>query len=171
VSGPVDARPVANVGGDNWDEERDRHGFAVRFARLGERVGAELLGATLFELPPGSRSLYHCHHANEELVVVLAGTLVVRTSGDERTLRRGEAALFRRGRDGLHGFANGSDRAARYLVVSSTIEPDVVEYPDSGKVGVFAGATPLMGRDAPLELFLDASATLDYYAREAPPDR
>jgi uncharacterized cupin superfamily protein len=162
-------RPVANVHADDWDDERDRAGFRYRFLRLGERVGGDRLGAAVFELPPGQRMLYHCHHGNEELVVVLDGNLTVRTPAGELELGHGETMLFRRGREGAHGFQNGSDRPVRYVVFSTMIEPDVVEYLDTGKIGVFAGAAPRMGSDAPLELFLDASAPLDYYEREAPP--
>ena len=32
--------------------------------------------------------------------------------------------------------------ALRYLAISTMREPDVMEYPDSGKITVFAGAAP-----------------------------
>jgi hypothetical protein len=33
------------------------------------------------------------------------------------------------------------------------LDPDVTERPDEGLIGVFAGAVPTAGSDAPLELF------------------
>ena len=51
---------------------------------LGRRLGGELIGATMFEVEPGWRSLYHVHHGNEELVLVVDGNPTVRTGGGER---------------------------------------------------------------------------------------
>ena len=40
----------------------------------------ELLGATVYELPPGARwADLHVHYANEELIVVLAGKPTLHT--------------------------------------------------------------------------------------------
>jgi uncharacterized cupin superfamily protein len=158
--------PAVNLFADEWDEERDRSGFRYRFAKIGERVGGELLGAALFELPPGQRTLYHLHHGNEELLVVLAGRPTLRTAEGARELGEGDVAIFTRGE--AHGIASRSGETVRFLFVSTMLHPDVVEYPDSGKVGVFAGAAPRMGSDAPLEIFLPRDAELDYYDGEKP---
>ncbi len=39
---------------------------------------------------------------------------------------------FPRGHAGAHSLVNRSDAPVRYLVVSTTNSPDVVEYPDTG---------------------------------------
>ena len=53
-----------------------------RGARSGSRAGTERLGASLYELEPGQANCpYHWHAANEELLLVLSGTLAVRTPG------------------------------------------------------------------------------------------
>jgi uncharacterized cupin superfamily protein len=50
--------------------------------------------------------------------------------------------LFARGSSGGHKLTNRGDQPARVLVVSTMVEPDIVEYTDSGKLGLFAGAAP-----------------------------
>jgi uncharacterized cupin superfamily protein len=155
-----------NVFSSDWDEEEPTAGFAAKRLRLGRRLDAELLGASVYELPPGERSFpAHFHHANEELLLVLAGQLTARLEGGESELQAGHAVLFRRGPAGLHQFVNRSDQPVRFLVVSTMIAPEVAEYPDSGKLGVF-GEPPGSGRPDPLKRFLRSDATLDYFAGE-----
>jgi uncharacterized cupin superfamily protein len=132
-----------NLFADDWDVEQSQSGYAWKRMRVARRLGGELLGASVYELPPGQGTWpYHLHWANEELVLVLEGTATLRTPDGERELERGDAVIFRRGPEGAHKLVNGSDRTARVLVVSTMIEPDIGEYPDSGKVGLFAGAAP-----------------------------
>jgi uncharacterized cupin superfamily protein len=132
-----------NVFADDWDTEQSQPGYSWKRMRLGRRLGGELLGASVYELPPGQAAWpYHLHHANEELLLVLDGTPTLRTPQGERTLAPGDAALFLRGPDGAHQVINRSERSARILVVSTMIAPEIGEYPDSGKIGLFAGAAP-----------------------------
>jgi uncharacterized cupin superfamily protein len=147
----------------DWDVERAPLGLQERFAHIGRRLGGELIGATMFEVEPGWTSLYHLHHGNEELVLVVDGTPTVRTAEGERELRPGDVMLFRRGAEGAHAIANRSDAPARFVVFSSMVEPDVVEQPEAGVVGVFAGGVPTSGRDAELELFFPRDAALGYF--------
>ena len=152
-----------NVYESEWDVERSPAAVNERFVHLGRRLGGELLGATVFEVDPGWKSLYHLHHGNEELLLVLDGAPTLRTPDGERELRPGDVALFRRGPDGAHAIENRSDRATRFVVFSSMIDPDVVEQPEAGTIGLFAGGVPTAGRDAPLELFFPRDAAVGYF--------
>ena len=152
-----------NLYGNEWDVERAPTGPRERLAHIGRRLGGELLGATLFEVEPGWRSHYHLHHANEEVLLVVDGTPTVRTPDGERELRPGDVALFRRGPAGTHAVANDSDRPARFVVFSSMVDPDVVEQPEAGTVGVFVGGVPTAGRDAAMELFFPRDAAVGYF--------
>jgi uncharacterized cupin superfamily protein len=155
-----------NAFGNLWDEEETEPGFAARRLRLGRRLGGELLGASVYELPPGERSFpAHFHHANEELLLVFAGHLTARIEGGEHSLRPGDALLFPRGPSGLHQFVNRSQEPVRFLVVSTMISPEVAEYPDSGKIGVFA-QPPGSGRSDRLKRFLRSDATVEYLEGE-----
>src|SRR6185437_16655292 len=104
-----------------------------RVARVGAQAGARELGASVYELDPGVvGSPLHVHHANEELLLVLAGTLSLRGPDGTGILSAGAVVAFPRGQAGTHSLVNRSDAPVRYLVVSTTNCPDVVEYPDTG---------------------------------------
>jgi uncharacterized cupin superfamily protein len=49
-----------NLFGDEWDGGRDRPGWEWKRLQVGERLGAEKIGASLYELAPGQRTFpYH----------------------------------------------------------------------------------------------------------------
>ena len=151
-----------NVFEDDWGAEQSRPGYTWKR----KRISGELLGLSVFEVPPGEKSFpYHLHHANEEMLVVLAGTPTLRTPQEERVLSPGEAVVFRRGPEGAHQVRNDSEEAVRYLMISTLISPDVAEYPDSGKVG--AMARPPGQRDRPgLVAVFPLDAQVDYFEGE-----
>ena len=102
-------------------------------APVGDQAGARELAANVYELDPGAvGSPLHIHHANEELLLVLAGTLSLRGPDGTQVLPAGAVVAFPRGRAGAHSLVNRSDAPVRYLVVSTANRPDVVEYPDTG---------------------------------------
>lgn len=113
----------------SWDADKypGRH-----IAPVGAQAGARELGASVYELDPGAvGSPFHAHHANEELLLVLAGTLSLRAPDGTQLLSAGAVVAFPRGRAGAHSLVNHSDAPVRYLVVSTTNRPDVVEYLDT----------------------------------------
>ncbi len=154
--------------GDEWDEERaPRPGYGWKRLGLRRRVGGELIGASLYELPPGKALwAYHWHWANEELLIVVSGTPSLRTPAGERELAPGDTVLFPRGPDGAHQVRNRSGAPARVLILSTMIHPEIGEYPDSGKIVVAGGAPPTPGEDAPLELLFRKDEAVDYWDRE-----
>ena len=100
-------------------------------------TGAELLGATVYDLALGARwAELHAHYANEEAVVVLAGTPTLETLDGPRDLAQGDVVTFPRGRRGAHRIENRSDEHARVLLFSTKLMPEVVEYPERGTVFV-----------------------------------
>ena len=127
---------VFNLHGDEWDESEDRPGWRSKGARVGHRLGAELLGGSLYELEPGDRLFpFLVHHAHEEGVVVVHGEPTLRTPDGEQPLREGDVAVFRRGAEGAHQLTNRTDVPVRVLMLSTKLMPEIVEYLDSGKVG------------------------------------
>ena len=118
-----------------FEERRDLDGWRARRARLGGTLGCERLGVSVWELPPGQTAYpYHFHLGDEELLVVLAGTPELRTPDGRRTVAEGELLAFPAGAEGAHQLVNRSDAVVRFLAVSTSGTPDVVLYPDSGKV-------------------------------------
>ena len=125
---------MANVFEPEW-KDQDDPGLVGRTARVGAQAGAERLGATIYEIAPGSvGSPLHAHHANEEMIVVLAGSPLLRTPNGERRLAIGEVVACLAGRQGAHQVINDSDHPVRVLVVSTMVYPEVVEMLDSDKI-------------------------------------
>jgi uncharacterized cupin superfamily protein len=144
---------VFNLNADVWDRVEERDGWRSKDAWVGAKIGAELLGGSLYELEPGDRLWpYHTHHANEEWLIVVRGRPTLRTDAGERELEEGDVVCFPRGKDGLHQVRNASESSIRVLMLSSMNAPDIVEYPDSGKVGArsIAGERILLGRPGPM---------------------
>jgi uncharacterized cupin superfamily protein len=129
---------MANINDPLFDEPREHPGFRCGRARLGRQAGSERLGLSLWELPAGEAAYpYHFHYTEEELVVVLDGAPSLRTPDGWRELSEGEVVAFPRGEHGSHQLVNRTTGTVRFLAFSTSGEPDVVIYPDSGKLGAF----------------------------------
>jgi uncharacterized cupin superfamily protein len=123
--------PELNVFSPEWDGEVPEIGR--RAIQLGAKIGSRDLGVSLFELAPGGAvSPLHFHHANEELLLVLAGRVRVRTPGASRDLEAGAIVAFARGVDGAHQITNPGDQPARVLVFSTMNFPEVTEIVETG---------------------------------------
>ena len=115
----------------------------LRRKKLAAAAGGEDVGCSLYELPAGDRSWpYHYHTGNEEALFVLDGEGALRLDGERVPLEAGDYVALPADERGAHRVINDSEGTLRYLMISTMTEPDVTVYPDSGKVGVFAGAPP-----------------------------
>jgi uncharacterized cupin superfamily protein len=125
---------IANVFTIACDDGMEHEGFRIRETQLGDRLGADLIGGSVYDVDPGKKLWpYHLHHANEEWMVVLRGRPTLRTPEGERELVEGDVACFPRGATGAHLVRNATEDPVRILMLSTSIVPDIVEYPDSGK--------------------------------------
>jgi uncharacterized cupin superfamily protein len=159
---------VTNVYRPELDSSTDRDGFRYRAAKIGRQAGSKRLGASVYEIEPGSATFpYHYHFANEELLIVLRGRPHVRTPGGWRELGEGDVIAFPVGEQGGHQIINNGTDLVRILVVSEMVSPDVVVYPDSDKVGARENApgSPPGG----LRLNFHANDAVDYWEGESPP--
>ncbi len=108
---------------------------------LSDPGGLSQFGAFIEELPPGSASGHrHWHEAEDEMVYVLAGEVVL-VEETEIALTVGEAASWPAGRPVGHRLENRSDRPARYLVIGTRAAADVVHYTDQDLITHREGAT------------------------------
>ncbi|MBW3661337.1 MAG: cupin domain-containing protein [Gemmatimonadetes bacterium] len=111
--------------------------------RLSRAAGGERLGYSLYRLKPGERPYpFHFHHVNEEAFFVRTGYGELRTLEGTRKLSPGDAFGCPPGIVGAHGLLNTGDGALEYFAVSTMIEPEVIEYPDSDKLYAMVGAPP-----------------------------
>jgi uncharacterized cupin superfamily protein len=134
---------VVNIFGElEWEREGDREGYRHRSIAIGKRVEAELLGATVYELPAGERTWpYHWETVSEEWLLVVSGRPTLRTPDGERELQPGDVAAFPRGPSGGHAVENRGDETARIVIFSTKGPLEVVHYPESGKIGVWTAET------------------------------
>ncbi|MDQ5821280.1 MAG: cupin domain-containing protein [Actinomycetota bacterium] len=111
----------------------DREGYGARWERLGPLIGAESIGASVYELEEGQQTFpYHFHHGVEEWLLVVEGTPTLRAPAGERALRRGDVVCFPSRAEGAHAVRG----PGRIVLFSTGSRPSISVYPDSDKVGV-----------------------------------
>jgi uncharacterized cupin superfamily protein len=118
-------------------DDADPDGFHAGMDRFGGKIGAERMGASVYELPPGQALCPYHFESEEEWILVLEGTPSVRHPQGTDVLAPGDVAAFPIGPDGAHKVFNASEGVARFLMLS-TIErkgdPWYAVYPDSNKM-------------------------------------
>lgn len=156
---------MPNIFRPTFEDGERPEGFRSRRARIGYELGTELIGASLWEVPPDEAAYpYHFHYGEEELVVVLSGRPTLRTPEGLRELELGEAIRFAPGEAGAHQILNRGDETASFLAVASHGRADVVVYPDSNKVGA---VERLSRPGGPIGLFRREDR-VDYFDGEHP---
>lgn len=162
---------MPNIYSPDWDAHIDRPPFVSRRARLGRQAGSQQLGASLYELPPGASTFpLHIHHANEELIIVLSGSPMLRDLESQRELAPGDVVACPAGRGGAHRIDNRTDEPVRLLILSTMLYPEVNEYPDSGKL--WARNYPAGGEPPadPLDVLVHTDSPVeDYFEGETDP--
>jgi len=101
--------------------------------------GSKATQMFIYDLEPGSLQCPYHYEYDEEWLLVVDGTVVLRTPDGEHTLQRGDLVGFPAGPAGAHQVMNRSDAPARTLMFSNSRTPAVSVYPDSNKIGVWAG--------------------------------
>jgi len=133
--------PILNIDAAPSQEWRHGTGYeaTIRWASLA--LESRLLGFNVTTVAPGRKAFpYHAHRANEEMFFVLEGEGSIRIDGQTHRIRRGDFISLPPGPRSAHQIVNDSKAPLRYLAVSTMLTPEVVEYLDSGKIGVLAGA-------------------------------
>jgi uncharacterized cupin superfamily protein len=140
-------------------DEGDPVGYDTGYVRVGALIGAELLGLSVYELPPGqSVCPYHYEIGFEEWLIALSGRPTLRTPDGEQELRAWDTVFFPDGEAGAHKVTNRTDETLRVALLSNKGDPGVAVYPDSNKVGAWP----------PGKLFRLEDA-VDYWDRELDP--
>jgi uncharacterized cupin superfamily protein len=108
--------------------------YRSRGARLAPGTAAKKLGASVDTIEPGMRGCpYHLHHAQEEMFVVLEGAGTLRVADEMLPLRTGDVVFIPAGPEYPHQIINTSNAPLKLLSVSTQEQPEICEYPDSGK--------------------------------------
>jgi uncharacterized cupin superfamily protein len=162
-------KPLVNVGDVPLRENSHGDTFAAQLARIGPLIGARKLGCQLHVVPAGKKAFpRHAHHSNEEMFFVLQGAGEIQIGDQVYPIRAGDVISTPAG-DGstAHQIRNTSGAELRYLAFSTRLDPDVIEYPDSGKFAV-ASMVPDNGglRAARLAFVGRPQDSLDYWDGE-----
>ena len=145
-------------------DDDDPPGYEADYLRVGPLIGASRLGATIYGLAPGqSNCPYHYEYGDEEWLLVLEGTLTVRTPDGDIEVSAGEVMCFPDGPDGAHKLTNRGDVPVRLVMLSTKSNPAVAVYPDSGKIGVW----PEPG-GGPDKIMVRRESNVDYWDGELP---
>jgi uncharacterized cupin superfamily protein len=161
---------MGKVNTDDLEWSELEHG-GTQFGRkkLAAAAGGERIGCSLYELPAGRRSWpYHYHTGNEEAIYVLAGSGTLRLDGERVDLREGDYVALPADERGAHRVVNDADGPLRYLMVSTMDEPDLTVYPDSEKIGVYAGAPPGGEGERSVHGYYRREDDVDYWTGEEP---
>ena len=114
--------------------------FGAHVARIGKPLGLGKLGCNFLVVEPGKRAFpFHNHLGCDELFIIVEGTGTYRFDEDEHEVGPGDCcAAPRGGPDKAHQLINTGTTDLKYYAISSMSDPEVVEYPDSGKFAALA---------------------------------
>ncbi len=142
--------------------------FGAQTCRMGPIIGAEQLGAMLTVVKPGMRAFpFHAHHRNEEMFFILDGTGDYRYGDKIHAVKSGDLISAPAGGiETAHQLINTGKTDLRYLSFSTLHEPEVAEYPDSGKFIAYSRTQDGTSSTAEIRYLGRKENTLDYYDGE-----
>lgn len=158
-------KPIANLEEVEFDDIEDNGYYTSRRARFSDAIGASKLGYNLTLLPPGKAQCpFHNHHGEEEMFLILEGEGELRFGTERFPIRQHDVIACPTGGPAVaHQIINTGTTMMRYLAVSSLVDIETCEYPDSGKIMIGAGRRGEPG----LHKMFRAEQTVDYYDRES----
>jgi len=144
--------------------------FQAKLGDVGRRLGAQKLGYNVTVIPPKKRGFpLHSHRANEEMFFIISGKGEFRIGKERHPLRAGDVVCCPPGGpDTAHQIVNTSDEELKFLAVSTRITPDISDYPESNKFGVFGEFTGPDGKPQMFRYLGRHENNVDYW--EGQPD-
>lgn len=157
-------KPLMNLDEAEFDDIEENGFYTSKRATISDLIGAKKLGYNLTVLPPGKAQCpFHCHHGEEEMFLILEGEGELRFGSEKYPLRKHDVvACPPGGTEVAHQIVNTGKETMRYIALSTLVEVEACEYPDSQKVLVVAGPRGARG----LRKMVRAESTVDYYDRE-----
>jgi uncharacterized cupin superfamily protein len=161
------AKPIMNLSEVVFDDIEENGLYTSSRATISDHIGARRLGYNLTVLPPGKvQCPFHSHHGEEEMFLILEGEGELRFGERRYPLRPHDViACPPGGPEVAHQIINTGSVTMRYLALSTLVDVEACEYPDSGKVSVVAGKRG----DRALRRMFRADGEVDYYDGEPNP--
>ncbi len=138
----VDAVELSPRPPEYLPEQPTRRRFDARLGCLSAMLGLKTLGCSVVEVATGAAAFpFHSHRANDELFYILQGNGQLRYGEAVHAVKPGDLIGCPAGGPATaHQLVNTGGAPLRYLAIGSNVEPEICEYPDSGKVGTYAGS-------------------------------
>ena len=159
------SKPFVNLDDVQFDDVEENGCYTSRRALFSASIGARKLGYNLTVVAPGkSQCPFHSHRAEEEMFLILEGEGELRFGAERYRIRKHDViACPTGGPQVAHQIINTGSCDLRYLALSNLAPVEVCQYPDSNKVGVFAGRPD----DDRLRKLFRAETDVEYYDRES----
>ena len=159
------AKPILNLDEAEFDDVEENGLYTSSRASISGRIGARDLGYNLTILPPGKAQCpFHSHRGEEEMFFILDGEGEVRFGDERYPIRRHDViACPTGGPEVAHQIINTGATTMRYLAVSTLVDIEACEYPDSRKVLIVTGKPGEPG----LRKMFRTENVVEYYDREA----
>ena len=157
-------KPIMNLDDVAFDDIEENGIYTSGRGSIGIHIGAKNLGYNLTVLPPGkSQCPFHSHHGEEEMFFILEGEGELRFGEARYPIRKHDViACPPGGADVAHQITNTGAVPMRYLSLSTLVDVEACEYPDSQKVMIVTGKPGEPG----LRKMFRAEATVEFYDRE-----
>ena len=135
------SHPVVNISALKLNSFGPKDGserFGASIGEIGEVIGSKGLGAMYVRVEQGKRAFpFHNHLAADEMFIILEGSGIYRFGDQEIPVKAGDVcAAPKGGPETAHQLINSGDSTLAYIGISTMPDPDIVEYPDSGKFSV-----------------------------------
>lgn len=164
----VPFKPIVNIDELEFMTFGKGDKFAAEIGGISPRIGAKQIGCNLTVVEPGKRGFpFHVHHVNEEMFFILEGSGEYRFGDQTYPIRKGDVlAAPAGGPEYAHQIINTGTQTLKYLALSTKSQPEVVEYPDSGKFLVVSRMDEGDPRTAKLRYIGRPETCLDYFDGE-----
>lgn len=159
-----------NVEWVSWSEGGpEGNSFEGKCKRLGHAAQGRQLGCSLIQVPPGKKAWpAHYHLANEEAIWIIRGKGHMRMGDQEYPVGPGSYIAMPAEQGLAHQLRNTGEDVLEYLCMSTMLEPEVVGYPDSDKVGVITGSAPGGPQERrTITAFFPQDANVNYWKDES----
>jgi uncharacterized cupin superfamily protein len=157
-------KPIMNLDEVAFDDVEENGLYTSSRGQISDHIGARKLGYNLTVLPPGKAQCpFHCHHGEEEMFMILEGEGELRFGDKRYPVRKHDViACPTGGPEVAHQIINTGATTMRYLALSTLVDVETCEYPDSQKISIVTGQRGERG----LRKMFRAETTVDYYDRE-----
>ncbi len=137
---PESMKPIMNIADAETFTSGQGEVYGATHAMLSRPLGSSKIGASVTRVEPGHAAFpLHHHYGSEEHFFIVAGTGVLRHGSETYAVKPGDYIVHPPGGpEHAHQLVNTGSETLVYLSIGAMVAPEVVGYPDSGKVGVMA---------------------------------